>query len=94
MSLRPQAARDECRGNAGSARERQDGTDDGGIPVQIRRVEDLGRRRLARVALGPHEIFATVPPDMPIDGEQAGLTIRQDRLFVYANDELVAGNRP
>jgi hypothetical protein len=30
---------------------------------------------------------------MPIDGEQAGLTIRQDRLFVYVNDELVAGNR-
>jgi glycerol transport system ATP-binding protein len=67
---------------------------DGGIPVRIRRLEDLGRRRLARVALGPHEIFATVPPDMPIDGEQAGLTIRQDRLFVYVNDELVAGNRP
>ncbi len=66
---------------------------DGGIPVQIRRVEDLGRRRLARVALGPHEIFATVPADMPIDGEQAGLTIRPDRLFVYANDELVAGDR-
>jgi glycerol transport system ATP-binding protein len=65
----------------------------GGIPVQIRRVEDLGRRRLARVALGPHEIFATVPADMPIDGEQAGLTIRPDRLFVYANDELVAGDR-
>ena len=43
------------------------------------------------MALGPHEIFATVPPDMPIDGEQAGLTIRQDRLFVYVNDELVAG---
>ena len=49
-----------------------------------------GARRLARVALGPHEIFATVPAGMPIDGEQAGLTIRPDRLFVYANDELVA----
>ena len=32
-------------------------------------------------------------PDMPIDGEQAGLTIRPDRLFVYVNDELVAGDR-
>jgi glycerol transport system ATP-binding protein len=66
----------------------------GGVPVQIRRVEDLGRRRLACVALGPHEIFATVPPDMAIDGDQAGLTIRQDRLFVYVNDELVLGDRP
>jgi glycerol transport system ATP-binding protein len=66
---------------------------DGGIPVQIRRLEDLGRRRLARVALGPHEIFATVPHDVRIDGEQAHLAIRQDRLFVYAHDELVPGDR-
>jgi glycerol transport system ATP-binding protein len=66
---------------------------DGGIPVQIRRVEDLGRRRLARVALGPHEIFATVPPDLTLDGAEAGLRIRPDRLFVYVNDELVAGDR-
>jgi glycerol transport system ATP-binding protein len=67
---------------------------DGGVPVQIRKVEDLGRRRLARVALGPHEIFATVPDDMTIGGEQAGLTIRPDRLFVYVNDEIVAGGHP
>jgi glycerol transport system ATP-binding protein len=66
---------------------------DGGVPVQIRRLEDLGRRRLARVALGPHEIFATVPRDMTIDSEQAGLTIRPDRLFVYVNDQLVSGDR-
>jgi glycerol transport system ATP-binding protein len=65
----------------------------GGVPVQIRRLEDLGRRRLARVALGPHEIFATVPHGVPIDGAEAGLTIRQDRLFVYVNDELVPGDR-
>jgi glycerol transport system ATP-binding protein len=66
----------------------------GGIPVTVRRLEDLGRRRLARVALGQQEIFATVPPDVSIEGERAGLTIRPDRLFVYANDELVAGDRP
>jgi len=67
--------------------------DGSGVPVQIRRMEDLGRRRLARVALGPHEIFATVPHDVPIAGEQAHLAIRQDRLFVYAHDELVSGDR-
>jgi glycerol transport system ATP-binding protein len=66
---------------------------EGGIPVQVRRVEDLGRRRLARVALGPHEIFANVPEGVSIGGGQAGLTIQQDRLFVYVNDELVLGDR-
>jgi glycerol transport system ATP-binding protein len=66
---------------------------EGGIPVQVRRVEDLGRRRLARVALGPHEIFANVPDGVSIGGGEAGLTIQQDRLFVYVDDELVLGDR-
>ena len=65
----------------------------GGIPVQVQRLEDLGRRRLARVKLGPHDIFATVPDGVSIDGGHAGLTIQQDRLFVYVNDELVPGDR-
>jgi glycerol transport system ATP-binding protein len=64
----------------------------GGIPVGLRRVEDLGRRRLARVALGPHEIFGTVPPGTSLNGEQASLVIQTDRLFVYVNDERVQGD--
>jgi glycerol transport system ATP-binding protein len=66
---------------------------EGGIPVQVRRIEDLGRRRLARVALGPHEIFANVPEGVSIGGGKAGLSIQQDRLFVYVDDELVLGDR-
>ncbi len=64
----------------------------GGIPVRVRRIEDLGRRRLARVALGPHEIFGTVPPGVTLSGDQAGLVIQADRLFVYANEERVQGD--
>ena len=48
---------------------------------------------LARVALGPHEIFANVPEGVSLGGGQAGLTIQSDRLFVYVNDELVLGDR-
>ncbi len=63
----------------------------GGYAVRVRRIEDLGRRRIARVAFGPHEIFATVPYGVSIEGEEAGMTIRADRVFVYVNDERVYG---
>ena len=63
----------------------------GGYPVRVLRVEDLGRRRLARVALGPNEIFATVPPGTTINGDNAGITIRGDRLFVFVDERRVQG---
>ncbi|MDR3374417.1 MAG: ABC transporter ATP-binding protein [Ancalomicrobiaceae bacterium] len=63
----------------------------GDIPVKVRRIEDLGRRRLARLALGPHEIYATVPHDVTIDGEDAALTIPPNRLFVYVDGRRIIG---
>jgi glycerol transport system ATP-binding protein len=64
---------------------------DGGYPVRVQRIEDLGRRRIARVALGPHEIFATLPYGVSLQGEMAGMAIRNDRLFVYVDEERVSG---
>ncbi len=63
----------------------------GGIPVRVRRIEDLGRRRLARVALGEHELFATLPHGVSIAGDEAGLLIDRDRLFVYVDERRVHG---
>jgi glycerol transport system ATP-binding protein len=59
----------------------------GDLSVSVEKIEDLGRRRLARVRLGPHQIFATVPDDVSIDGDAAGITINPDRLYVYVDDE-------
>jgi glycerol transport system ATP-binding protein len=64
---------------------------EGVLKVQVQKIDDLGRRRLARVKLGPHEIFATVPNDAPINDGMANLAIKPERLFVYVNDERVAG---
>jgi glycerol transport system ATP-binding protein len=64
---------------------------EGALKVQVQKIDDLGRRRLARVKLGPHEIFATVPNDASIDNGSANLAIKPERLFVYVNDERVAG---
>jgi glycerol transport system ATP-binding protein len=63
----------------------------GGLAVRVQKIEDLGRRRLARLKLGSHEIYATVPREVSIDGDVAGLMIEPSRLFVYVNDERVQG---
>jgi len=59
----------------------------GGLSVSVERIEDLGRRRLARVRLGSQQIFATVPDDVSLDGDAAGLTIDPERLYLYVDDE-------
>ncbi|MGA2551959.1 MAG: ABC transporter ATP-binding protein [Burkholderiaceae bacterium] len=66
----------------------------GGYPVRVRRIEDLGRRRIARVALGPHEIFATLPYGVSLDGEGASMSLRTDRVFVFVNEQRVHGTAP
>jgi glycerol transport system ATP-binding protein len=63
----------------------------GGLTVRVQKIEDLGRRRLARLSLGSHQIYATVPPEVSLSGDTAGLIIRPERLFVYVNDERVSG---
>ncbi len=65
--------------------------DGDGVPVSILRIEDLGRRRLARVALGAHEIVATVPHGAPIGLGEACLEVAASHLHVYVNDQRVEG---
>ena len=63
----------------------------GGLKVRVQKIEDLGRRRLARVSLGPHNVFATIAPDVSLTGDTAGLVIKPERLFVYVDDQRVRG---
>ena len=66
------------------------GAPSGGVPVQVRRIEDLGRRRLARVGLGPHELVATVPPGIPV-GDAAGVHLDPASIHVYLDGRRVEG---
>ena len=61
-------------------------TSGGGLPVQVRRVADLGRKRLAYVTLGPHPIVATVPADFPGVGDAARIAIDPANAHVYVDD--------
>ncbi|WP_419728795.1 ABC transporter ATP-binding protein [Lichenicola sp.] len=62
-----------------------------GIPVTLRRIEDLGRRRLARVALGEHELVATLPAGTDLNGEIVRLRVAPEHLHVYVDDERITG---
>ena len=63
-----------------------------GIPVSVRGIEDLGRRRLARVVLGEHELVATLPPGTSLAGSVARLHVAPQHLHVYVDDERIDGD--
>ena len=66
----------------------------GGLPVRVLKVEDLGRRRLARVAIGEHEAIATLPPDVDLGpGDSGGLHIPAEHMHVFVDDIRIQGRR-
>jgi glycerol transport system ATP-binding protein len=62
-----------------------------GLPVQVRRVADLGRKRLAYVSLGGQQIVATIPPEMSSIGDQARVVFDSAHTHVYVDDIRVSG---
>jgi glycerol transport system ATP-binding protein len=62
-----------------------------GLPVQVRRIADLGRKRLAYVRLGPHDIVATVPSDMSGIGDQANVVFDPANTHVYVDAIRIPG---
>ena len=66
-------------------------TRNGGVPVQVRRIDDLGRRRLAHVNLGPHAFIATVPPGMTLNGSEAAIELSPAHMHVYLDEHRVQG---
>jgi glycerol transport system ATP-binding protein len=64
----------------------------GGLPVRVLKIEDLGRRRLARVSLGAHEAIATLPPDVALaPGDAGGLHVQPEHLHVFVDEIRIEG---
>jgi glycerol transport system ATP-binding protein len=63
----------------------------GGLPVQVKKIDDLGRKRLAHVSLGGVPMVAMVPDSMHSIGAQASVLMAPERLLVYHNDVRVEG---
>jgi glycerol transport system ATP-binding protein len=58
--------------------------DGSGVPVVLERIDDLGRRAVAKVRLGPHTLFATVPAGAP-GITRPTLSFDAARVHVYAD---------
>ena len=65
-----------------------------GLPAQVRRVADLGRKRLAYVSLAGHPLVATLPNDMESVGDSVNVAIDAVNTHVYLDDIRVAGRAP
>ena len=63
----------------------------GGVPVRVKRVDDLGRVRIAKVELSGLPMAATVPETLNVVGEDASLLFDPAMVHVYANGSLVEG---
>jgi glycerol transport system ATP-binding protein len=62
-----------------------------GLKVQVRRIDDLGRKRLAHVTLGGHPLVATVPDGMATIGTEAFVSLDAAHVLVYRDDVRVEG---
>ena len=64
----------------------------GGLPFNIRRVEDVGRHRLVRGEVLGHALNVVVPEGMPVEGLPR-VAFAPDKINVYADDWRVAPAR-
>jgi glycerol transport system ATP-binding protein len=62
-----------------------------GQPVQVTRVDDLGRVRLARITFGGQAMVASVPEGLSIEGAEAGVRFDPTRIHIYADAHRVVG---
>jgi glycerol transport system ATP-binding protein len=62
-----------------------------GLPVRVRRVDDIGRARIARVDMAGLPLAASVPEAMGPVGEDAFLVLDPRHIHIYADGHLVAG---
>ncbi|MCB2120548.1 MAG: ABC transporter ATP-binding protein [Rhodobacteraceae bacterium] len=64
-----------------------------GIPVAIRRVEDVGRHRLVRAEAEGQPVNIVVPEGIPVSDDLTHVSFQPDRINVYADDWRMQGGR-
>lgn len=66
-------------------------SDVGGVPVQVKRIDDLGRKRLAHVTLAGQPLVATIPNGVSITGDEARVQFDPARTHIYVDEHRVEG---
>ena len=62
-----------------------------GIPVEIEKVEDLGRYKIVTVNHGDEQIKMVIGEDDPIPSESPRILFAPDHLHIYRDDWIVEG---
>ncbi len=62
-----------------------------GLPVNIRRIEDVGRHKIVRAELFGSDINIVAPEGSPVSKDMNRISFDPARINVYANDWRVAG---
>jgi len=63
----------------------------GGQAVKVKRIDDLGARRIARVDFAGASLIATAPEGLTLAGSEAGIRFERQHIHVYANGSRVEG---
>ena len=66
-------------------------SDPKGLPVKIRRVEDVGRHRIVRAEFFGREINAVLPEGTPVSPDANRLAFEPAKINVYCDDWRVTG---
>lgn len=62
-----------------------------GLPAILRRIEDLGRVRLARVEVAGSPTAVTIPDGAAISGDAVSIAIQPERASIYADGRRLVG---
>ena len=62
-----------------------------GLPVSLRRIDDIGRARIARVDMDGRPLAASVPESFLANGDEAALVFDPRHVHIYADGHLVPG---
>lgn len=69
------------------------GAVEGGLPVTLRRLEDIGRLKIARVTFEDREMNIVVPEDQTVAADNLVAVPLPARVHVYADGHLVPGRQ-
>ena len=64
-----------------------------GLPAKLRRIEDLGRVRLARVEVAGQPAAVTIPDGAVISDDAVSIAIQADRVSIYADGKRLTGEK-
>lgn len=70
---------------------RREEADDNGLPVELKRIEDVGKYRVARTAFHGHELNVVIPEGVPISADANFVTFDSRYINVYVDGAVSDG---